>query len=277
MDQQTIVILNFGGRYRDTIARRVRELSVYSEILPVETHADKIRKMNPIGIILVGGGKSILDSDIVFPEKSLYKSGIPILGIGLGAQLMAAQLGGTVIPLDSPGSAADIRVDASSPLFSNLDEVQPVYFDHVARIEKLPDGFRSTASMQDLNVAAFENDAAKLYGTQFFLEAEETASGRRMLERFLFGICGAEGSFTIDDYLNNQIKSIKHTVGKERILLALSGGLDSSVVAAILSAAVPNQLTCVFVDHGLMRKGEGDEIEAAFQGKWEKQNGRISQ
>jgi len=267
MDQQTIVILNFGGRYRDTIARRVRELSVYSEILPVETHADKIRKMNPIGIILVGGGKSILDSDIVFPEKSLYKSGIPILGIGLGAQLMAAQLGGTVIPLDSPGSAADIRVDASSPLFSNLDEVQPVYFDHVARIEKLPDGFRSTASMQDLNVAAFENDAAKLYGTQFFLEAEETASGRRMLERFLFGICGAEGSFTIDDYLNNQIKSIKHTVGKERILLALSGGLDSSVVAAILSAAVPNQLTCVFVDHGLMRKGEGDEIEAAFQGK----------
>ncbi len=267
MNQQTIVILNLGGRYRDTIARRVRELSVYSEILPVETHAEKIRKMNPIGIILVGGGKSIQDSDIVFPEKSLYKSGIPILGIGLGAQLMAAQLGGTVIPSDLPASVAGIHVDASSPLFSNLDEAQPVCFDHMARIEKLPDGFRSIASMQDLSAVAFENEAAKLYGTQFFLEAEETVAGKRMLERFLFGICGAEGSFTIDDYLKNQIKSIKHIVGKEKILLALSGGVDSSVVAAILSAAVPNQLTCVFVDHGLMRKGEGDEIEAAFRGK----------
>ncbi len=268
MDKELFVILNLGGRYRDTIARRIREFSAYSEVLPVDTPAEKIQKLNPKGIILTGHTSLVFDNNGVLPDKNIYSLGIPILAASGGAFVMAAQLGGIV--KSRPSAAAvtsEVTIDPDCPIFADLEPNQPVYINPYMRIETLPPDFRRIASAADRPNAAIANDELKLYGTEFILEADETTAGRRILERFIFRTCGAAGDFTLDKYLKNQVKSIKKQVGKEKVLLALSGGVDSSVVAAILSAAVPNQLTCIFVDHGLMRKDEGDEIEEVFRGK----------
>lgn len=268
MDKELFVILNLGGRYRDTIARRIREFSVYSEVLPADSPAEKIRKMNPKGIILTGHSSLVFDKNGVLPDKNIYSLGIPILAVSGGSFVMAAQLGGIVKSQPTVTAVTcDVSVDPGNPIFAELESDQRVYVNPAMRIETLPPDFHSIASSEDRPNAAIANDELRLYGTEFILEADETTSGRRILERFVFRICGAAGDFTLDKYLKNQIKSIKKQVGKEKVLLALSGGVDSSVVAAILSAAVPNQLTCIFVDNGLMRKNEADEIEEVFRGK----------
>lgn len=268
MCKQTVIILDFGGRYRDLIARRVREFSVYSEILPGNTPIDTIKKIDPLAIILSGSSKNVNDKGSILPDKEIYNLGVPVLGIGYGAQLIALQLGGSVKPTAADiDGIYDISLDPTSRIFKGLEENQTVLMSHSAQVEKLPFGFRTVASTPDMPNAAFEKTGTKIFGVQFFLESSRTVAGKRILERFLFSVCKADGNFTLDAYLKDQVKRIKKQVGKDKIVLGLSGGVDSAVVAAILSAAVPNQLTCIFVDHGLMRKDEGDEIEKAFRGK----------
>ena len=268
MNTRPIIILNYGERTPDSLARRIRDFSVFSEILPIDFAAEKIRKIDPIGIILSGSEIFIPQKDAPLPDRDIYKLGIPILAVENGALIMTHQLGGKIkfSEMTKPGWD-EVRIDPDCPLFVNLEPVQEVYFDSSVQIENIPNGFKDIAFSDLREHAAFADESNRLYAAQFSPDPAKTNPGKRILDRFLFQICGADGSFTLDTYLKNQIKTIKKAVGKEKIILGLSGGVNSAVVAAILSAAVPKQLTCVLVDHGMMRKNEADEIERAFRGK----------
>jgi GMP synthase (glutamine-hydrolysing) len=262
---QTILILDFGGQYKELLALNIRSMNVLTIIKPGNIPISEIIEINPIGIILNGGLSSVYDEDAVRCDPELFKIGIPILGICYGAQLMAYILGGLVAPCEIKESGCvKMNIDPSSQLFAKMDTTQSVLMNHNDCITKLPAGFISTAYTGSSPNAAIENTEKKLYGLQFHPEVEQTTNGMKMLNRFVFDICGAAGDYTVDDYLNEQMSAISRQVGNESVLLALSGGVDSSVCAALLSKAIPDRLVCIFVDHGLMRKNEGDEIEAAF-------------
>lgn len=265
MIHQTILILDFGGQYKELIARSVRSMKVYSVIKRGNMPISEILEMKPVGIILTGGPSSVYNDDSPKCDPELFKIGIPILGICYGVQLMAYTLGGTVSPCENKEyGCIDVDVDSTSELFSGLDAVQTTLMSHTDQIIKLPEGFISTAYSNSCPNAAIENTKAKLYGVQFHPEVERTMHGKDILHRFVYEICGASGNYTVDDYLNEQITEVRTQVGDDTVLLALSGGVDSSVCAALLSKAIPDRLVCIFVDHGLMRKNEGDEIEAVF-------------
>ncbi len=268
MSNQTILVLDFGGQYKELIARRVRECNVLSLIKPGNLPIEEIRAMNPIGIIFTGGPNSVYEEGAPRCNPELFSLGIPVLGICYGLQLMCYTLHGDVQPaaLREYGTT-EVTVDPASALFAGLDAHQATLMSHTDQVVGLPAGFVSIAHSDNCPNAAIANPARKLYGVQFHPEVEHTAHGTEILRNFLYNVCGAAGDYTMDDFIETQVQAIRARVGEGRILLGLSGGVDSSVCAALLSKAVPGQLFCVFVDHGLLRKNEGDEVEAAFAGR----------
>ena len=265
MKRETVIVLDFGGQYNQLIARRVRECNVYCEIYSYKTDLEKIKAMEPKGIIFTGGPNSVYLEDSPSYAKEIYDLGIPVLGICYGSQLMMHQLGGKVgkAPVREYGKI-EVTVDQSSALFENVSEKTICWMSHNDYIEQAAPGFKIIAHTPDCPVAAVENVEKKLYATQFHPEVLHTKEGKQMLANFVFNVCGCAGSWKMDSFVEESIKAIREKVGDGKVLCALSGGVDSSVAAVLLSKAVGDQLTCVFVDHGLLRKNEGDEVEAVF-------------
>ena len=257
---ELLLVLDFGGQYKELIASCVRGLRVYSEIRPGNMPADEIKRMNPIGIILTGGPNSVHLDDSPKCDPALFSLGIPILGICYGMQLMCHMLGGEVGPAATGeyGRVPVMRTDAAEPFMALMS--------HRDAVIKLPDGFAQTASTVNC-IAACEDSARKLFCVQFHPETKHTEGGRALIRNFLYEVCGAVGDYRLDGYLKTQIAQIRAQVGNQRVLLGLSGGVDSSVCASLLSEAIPGQLTCIFVDHGFMRKDEGDDIERIFSNR----------
>lgn len=265
MKRETVIVLDFGGQYNQLIARRVRECNVYCEIYSYKTDLEKIKAMEPKGIIFTGGPNSVYLEDSPSYAKEIYDLGIPVLGICYGSQLMMHQLGGKVCkaPVREYGKI-EVTVDQSSALFEKVSEKTICWMSHNDYIEQAAPGFKIIAHTPDCPVAAVENVEKKLYATQFHPEVLHTKEGKQMLANFVFNVCGCAGSWKMDSFVEESIKAIREKVGDGKVLCALSGGVDSSVAAVLLSKAVGDQLTCVFVDHGLLRKNEGDEVEAVF-------------
>jgi GMP synthase (glutamine-hydrolysing) len=259
---ELVLVLDFGGQYKELIASTVRSLSVYSEIKPGSTPAPEIKRLNPTGIILTGGPKSVYESDSPKCDPKIFSLGIPVLGICYGLHLICQTLGGKVAPGET-GEYGRVTVTpaGSSKLFGR--EPFTALMSHRDAAARLPEGFHATAKTAAC-IAACENSAKKIYAVQFHPETKHTSGGREMLRKFLFDVCGAAGDYKLDDYIEMQIHQIRKKVGDKKALLTLSGGVDSSVCASLLSRAIPGQLTCIFVDHGLMRLNEGDEIEYVF-------------
>ena len=260
-----IIVLDFGGQYNQLVARRVRECNVYCEIYSYRTELEKIKEMNPKGIILTGGPNSCYEADSPTYKKELFELGIPVLGLCYGAQLMQHVLGGKVekAPVREYGKT-EVMVDKSSPLFANVEEKTICWMSHFDYISNVAPGFKISAYTADCPVAAAENQDKNLYAIQFHPEVLHTQEGSKMLYNFVRNVCGCQGLWRMDSFVENAIKEVREKVGDGKVLLALSGGVDSSVLAALLAKAVGPQLTCVFVDHGLLRKNEGDEVESVF-------------
>ena len=268
MAAQTVLILDFGGQYKELIARRVRECGVYSIVKPGDISLDKIREIDPIGIILTGGPNSVYEKESPHCDKAIFDMGIPVLGICYGMQLLSWSLGGEVAPCSSSEyGKTKMQVNTDSLLFAGLDPIQIGLMSHTDQVTKLPVGFKSIAHTVSCENAAIENAAKKLYGFQFHPEVESTPNGTAMIRSFLYSVCGAKGDYDLKNLEQQLISDVKKQVGDAHVLLALSGGVDSSVCAALLSKALPGQLHCIFVDHGLMRKDEGNQVEAAFKNR----------
>ena len=260
-----IVVLDFGGQYNQLIARRVRECGVYCEVKSYKTPIEEIKAKNPKGIIFTGGPNSVYDENSPHIGKEIFELGVPVLGICYGCQLMAYTLGGKVSScVTSEYGKTETNYDSSSLLFSGLPEKAISWMSHTDFVSEIPEGFKVTAHTADCPVAAYENPEKKLYAVQFHPEVNHTENGCKMIDSFVKNVCGCVGDWTMGNYAKTAIEDIRSRVGDGKVLLALSGGVDSSVLAALLSKAVGNQLTCIFVDHGFMRKNEGDEVEAAF-------------
>ena len=269
MAHQIVIVLDFGGQYNQLIARRVRECGVYCEVKPYTTPLEELRALKPIGFIFTGGPNSVYLEDSPQVDPALFQLGVPVLGICYGCQLMAHILGGRVIPAQS-GSAREYGktetfYDTSCRLFKGLPDKGVSWMSHGDYMEKVPEGFSLAARSQSCPTVAIADESRGFYGVQYHPEVNHTENGVRMIRNFLYEVCGAAGDWTMEDYKRTAIASIREKVGGGRVLLALSGGVDSSVCAALLAEAVGEQLTCVFVDHGLMRKDEGNEVEAAFR------------
>ena len=265
MKHELIIVLDFGGQYNQLIARRVREEHVYCEVYPHTISIDKIKEMNPKGIIFTGGPNSVYGTDSPTYDVEIMNLGIPVLGICYGSQLVAHLLGGRVetAPVSEYGKT-DVEVDNSSVLFKNVSKSTICWMSHTDYIAEAPAGFRVTATTPVCPVAGMECAEKKLYAVQFHPEVVHTREGQKMLYNFIFNVCGCSGDWSMDSFVESSIAAIRGKVGDGKVLCALSGGVDSSVAAVMLSKAVGKQLTCVFVDHGLLRKNEGDEVEAVF-------------
>jgi GMP synthase (glutamine-hydrolysing) len=262
MSNETVMVIDFGGQYNQLIARRVRECNVYCEVISYKTPISEILARNPKGIIFTGGPATVLDENSPKIDRAIFEAGIPILGICYGCQLMGYLLDGEVQSgAKEYGMTETIYED--SPIFAGISSGIS-WMSHTYFVSKLPEGFVSISHTKNCPNAAISNTAKKLYGLQFHPEVNHTENGTEMIRNFLYNVCGVSGDWTMSDYMNRSINTIRETVGEGRVLLALSGGVDSSVAAALLSKAIGNKLTCVFVDHGMMRKNEGDEIEEAF-------------
>ena len=262
--KETILVLDFGGQYKELIAQSVRKLCVYSEIKPGHLSVNEIKRINPIGIILTGGPNSVYQSGAPKCDPALFSLGIPILGICYGMHIMCHTLGGQV----APGGAGEygrvpVSITKRSALFCEDKQTIAALMSHRDIVTQLPEGFTRTATTANC-IAACENKKQKLYGVQFHPETKHTDGGHAIIRNFLFDICKTAGDYVLDDYLKTQVTQIRQRVGKNNVLLGLSGGVDSSVCANLLSKAIPGQLTCIFVDHGFMRLNEGDEIEQVF-------------
>lgn len=265
MKEERVIVIDFGGQYNQLVARRVRECNVYCEIYSYKTDIEKIKEMNPKGIILTGGPNSCYEDGAPSYTKELFELGIPVLGLCYGAQLMMFTLGGNVCkaPVREYGKT-EVHFDTTSKLFHDVSKSSICWMSHTDYIEQAAPGFAITAHTSDCPVAAAEMASKNLYAIQFHPEVLHTAEGTKMLSNFVLGVCGCKGDWKMDSFVENSIKEIREKVGNGRVLCALSGGVDSSVAAVMLSKAVGEQLTCVFVDHGLLRKNEGDEVEAVF-------------
>ncbi len=265
MNREMIIVLDFGGQYNQLIARRVRECNVYCEVHPYNMELDKIKEMNPKGIIFTGGPNSVYGEDSPRCSREIFEMGIPVLGICYGSQLMAYMLGGKVstAPVSEYGHT-EVSVDTTSKLFENVSDTTVCWMSHTDYIEAAPADFKITAHTPVCPVAAMENRERNLYAVQFHPEVMHTKEGMKMLSNFVYNVCHCAGDWKMDSFVETTIKEIRERVGKGKVLCALSGGVDSSVAAVLLAKAVGKQLTCVFVDHGLLRKNEGDEVEAVF-------------
>ena len=265
MQNEKVLVLDFGGQYNQLIARRVRECSVYCEVHPYSMSIEKIKEFNPKGIILTGGPNSVYLEDSPICGKELFELGIPVLGICYGSQLMAHVLGGKVnTALVSEYGKTLVTVNQESLLFNDVNEETSCWMSHTDYIEYAPNDFKVTAHTPVCPVAAMENASKKLYAVQFHPEVMHSIEGMKMLSNFIYKVCECKGDWIMSDFVTNTINSLKAKIGDGKVLCALSGGVDSSVAAVLLSKAIGNQLTCIFVDHGLLRKNEGDEVEAVF-------------
>ena len=266
--KETVIVLDFGGQYNQLIARRVRENHVYCEILPYTVPIERIKALDPKGIIFTGGPNSVYDPASPHYTPEVFALGIPVLGICYGCQLMAHALGGRVISATddsvSEYGKTDTAYQTSCTIFREIPANGVSWMSHRDYISEVPDGFSVTATTAHCPVAAMANEDKKLYGVQFHPEVNHTAHGSDMLRSFLFDVCGCRGEWQMDSFIDDTVAAIKAQVGDKGVVLGLSGGVDSSVAAALLSRAVGKQLTCVFVDQGLMRKDEGDFVENTF-------------
>ena len=265
MKRETVIVIDFGGQYNQLVARRVRECNVYCEIYSYKTEIEKIKAMNPKGIILTGGPNSCYLEDSPSCSKELFELGIPVLGLCYGAQLMMHVLGGKVekAAVREYGKT-ELHVDTGSKLFTGVEEDTMCWMSHFDYISKTAPGFRICAETKDCPVAAAEDPDRNLYAIQFHPEVLHTVRGKEILHNYVYQVCGCAGDWKMDSFVENSIRAIREKVGDGKVLCGLSGGVDSSVAAVLLSRAVGKQLTCVFVDHGLLRKDEGDEVEAVF-------------
>ncbi len=271
-DNQKIIVLDFGGQYNQLIARRVRECGVYCEVKPYRMSLEEIRKESPIGIIFTGGPASVYEENSPKVDPRIFELGIPILGICYGSQLIAHTLGGKVSPAQSTTAReygkTETSFDTSCPIFSDIPARSITWMSHGDYMEVLPKGFKLVASSDACPSVGIADEEHSFYGVQFHPEVNHTEYGKKMISNFLFKVCKAVGDWSMGDFCKSAINSLRNQVGENgRVLLALSGGVDSSVLAALLAEAIGSRLTCVFVDHGLLRKNEGDEVEAAFS-KW---------
>ncbi len=265
MKRETVIVLDFGGQYNQLVARRVRECQVYCEIYSYKTPLEKIKSLAPRGIILTGGPSSCYLDDSPSYTAELFELGIPILGLCYGAQLTHHLLGGQVTQAKvREYGRTEVTVDTNSLLFQNVSPQTICWMSHFDYIAEPAPGFQVTAHTADCPTAAAENQQKKLYTIQFHPEVLHTPEGTKMISNFLYKVCGCAGDWKIDSFVEDAIQAIRRKVGTGKVLCALSGGVDSSVAAVLLSKAVQNQLTCVFVDHGLLRKNEGDEVERVF-------------
>ena len=265
MKKEMIIVLDFGGQYNQLIARRVRECSVYCEVHPYTMDLEKIKVMEPKGIIFTGGPNSVYGEDSPHCSRELYELGIPILGICYGSQLMAHMLGGKVetAPVSEYGRT-EVLVENDSVLFGDVSPKTVCWMSHTDYISQAPEGFRVTASTPVCPVAAMECPEKNFYAVQFHPEVMHTEEGMKMLSNFVYKVCGCSGDWKMGSFVQDTIQALREKIGDGKVLCALSGGVDSSVAAVLLSKAIGKRLTCVFVDHGLLRKNEGDEVEAVF-------------
>ena len=278
MNHELVLVLDFGGQYNQLIARRVRECGVYCEVKPYTTPLAELKAMNPIGIIFTGGPNSVYLNTSPQVDPEIFTWGVPILGICYGCQLMAHNLGGLVTPAQEDTAREYGKTvtyyDTSCRLFQDLPEQGISWMSHGDYMAKVPDGFALVGHTDMCPNAAIADEVRGFYGVQYHPEVNHTENGLGMIRNFLYAVCHAKGDWTMGDYCRTAIASIREKVGDGKVLLALSGGVDSSVAAALLAEAVGSQLTCVFVDHGLMRLNEGDEVEQAFS-KWDIQFIRV--
>lgn len=263
--KESILVLDFGGQYNQLIARRVRENNVYAEILPYTTPIETIKANNYKGIIFTGGPHSVFDPESPHYTKEILELGVPILGICYGCQLVAWMAGGEVktAPVSEYGKI-ELKVKKESLLLKDVDDKSTVWMSHTDYISKAPEGFEITAMTYDCPCAAMENKSKKIYAVQFHPEVTHTAFGKEIFRNFIYDICNCSGDWVMDSFIDETVEELRKTIGDKKVILGLSGGVDSSVAAALLSKAVGKQLTCVFVDHGLLRKNEGDFVEETF-------------
>ena len=271
-DVQKIIVLDSGSQYTQLSARRSREFGVFSDLKSHKITADEVRAINPIGIILSGGPNSVYAEDAFGIDEEIFELGIPILGICYGMQLLTHKLGGKVVPAGEAGNReygqSTLRLRAQSELFAGTPEEQVVLMSHGDAVTEIPEGFHLVADSVDCPFAAMEDTKKNFYGIQFHPEVRHTVYGNDILKNFAFSICGAKGDWSMANFVDMQIAQIRETVGDRKVLLGLSGGVDSSVVGVLLQKAIGDQLTCIFVDHGLLRKGEGDQVMEMLGGKF---------
>ena len=266
MKRELVLVVDFGGQYNQLIARRVRECGVYCEIIPYTYTIDQIKAKDPSGIIFTGGPNSVYGENTPKVPKEVFELGVPVLGICYGDQLMSYMLGGKVetAPVREYGKT-EINLDSTSKLFKGIDEKEICWMSHTDYISEAPEGFKVIAHTEVCPIAAMANEEKKLYGVQFHAEVEHTPFGKKMIQNFLHDICGLGNSWSMASFAGDKIKEIKELVGDRKVLCALSGGVDSSVAAMLVHKAIGHNLTCIFVDHGLLRKDEGDTVERVFK------------
>lgn len=263
--KEFIAVLDFGGQYNQLIARRIRDLGVYSELIPFNTPIEDIKKLNPKGIVFSGGPASVYTENAPLPDPMIYELGIPILGICYGMQLMTHQLNGKVEKAEvREYGKANIDIKRNTDLYKGLGNSQQVWMSHSDLVIELPEGFEIDASTDHAPIAAMSNINKGLYGVQFHPEVRHSVYGLEMIENFLFEICKVEKTWSMEYFIEEKIDEIKAIVGDKKVLCALSGGVDSSVVAVLIHKAIGNQLTCMFVDHGLLRKDEAESVMKTF-------------
>ena len=269
-ENELILILDFGGQYNQLIARRVRECNVYSEVVPYDISIEKIKEKNPKGIIFTGGPASVYLDDSPKCNPEIFNLGIPVLGICYGMQLMMHTLGGHVARADKREyGTIEANIDNTSLLFQGFDKVNGFLMSHTDYVETLPEGFKNIGSTASCPNAAVENVERKLYGIQFHPEVNLSVNGTQVIKNFLYNICECSGDWQIASFVTESINSLKEKIGDKKALCALSGGVDSSVAAVLLNKAIGKNLTCIFVDHGLLRKNEGDEVEEVFRNQFD--------
>ncbi len=263
---ETVLVLDFGAQYSQLIARRIRELGVYSELHPFNLSIDAIRKLNPVGIVLSGGPSSVYEENAPHPTEKVYTLGIPVLGICYGLQLIAHQLGGKV---DSAArkefGKATLRIDKNDDLLAGLNGSSTVWMSHGDALSEIPRGFEPIAHTDNAPICAIRDTARKIYGVQFHPEVVHTTDGKKILSNFVFKICRAKGGWTSESFVEQSVAEIKKNVGSSQVLCALSGGVDSSVLAALLQKAIGSQLHCVHINNGLMRKEESEQVVKTFR------------
>lgn len=271
-DVQKIIVLDYGSQYNQLISRRIREFGVFSELKSHKISAEEVRKIDPIGIVLSGGPNSVYAENTFDIDPEIFELGIPILGICYGMQLITHKLGGKVVPAGEAGNReygqSTLHLQTTSNLFTGTPDEQVVLMSHGDAVTEIPSDFHLVGLSSDCPFAAIENTDKHIYGIQFHPEVRHSEYGNDILRNFAINICGAKGDWTMENFIDVEIEKIRQTVGDKKVLLGLSGGVDSSVVGVLLQRAIGDQLTCIFVDHGLLRKNEGDQVMEMLGGKF---------